>query len=194
VTATAEKPLKAPFEGGEMTPAVWRGLPLTGYFVQPDGSVWSLWQRDGSGRIRWSIGETYRPIQPYRTGRTGQHLGVALRHQGKTYRINLHRLIAEVFIGPCPPGKEVCHNDGNGCNNSVPNLRYGTKAENQADKNLHGTNLWGERNHAAKLTDRQAEEIRRLRASGSKLADIAGRYGVRESTVSRIANGVRRGR
>jgi hypothetical protein len=102
--------------------------------------------------------------------------------------------VAEAFYGRCPPGHEVCHEDGDGHNNRLSNLRYGTKASNQADKRRHGTHQDGQRNHAAKLTDEQVSEIRILRTAKVKLKEIAERFGVRESTVSRIANGVRRAR
>jgi len=29
----------------------------------------------------------------------------------------IHRLVARSFLGPCPLGYEVCHNDGNKTNN-----------------------------------------------------------------------------
>src|SRR5882757_125869 len=37
----------------------------------------------------------------------------------------VHSLTAETFIGPCPPGQEVLHGDGNRANNHLSNLRYG---------------------------------------------------------------------
>lgn len=43
------------------------------------------------------------------------------------------------FVGPCPDGMEVCHNDGNPENNRVENLRYGTRSDNMRDKRKHGT-------------------------------------------------------
>jgi hypothetical protein len=44
------------------------------------------------------------------------------------------------FVGPRPaPDIEVLHGDGNGSNNRLSNLRYGTVQENAEDRELHGT-------------------------------------------------------
>lgn len=51
----------------------------------------------------------------------------------------VHRLVAQEFIGPCPDGYEVAHNDGNRANPQVSNLRYATRRENIADQIGHGT-------------------------------------------------------
>lgn len=185
--------LKAPVE---YRPAVWRGEPMPGYAVGSDGSVLSYWRRvpSGDGRFVWRVTEQSRPLKPYKAGSDMAHLSVALRSGGKTTRCYVHALVMEAFVGPRPLGLEVCHNDGNGRNNAVANLRYDTPKANEADKFLHGTHQWGQRNPSAKLTDGEAEEMRRRRAAGEKLKDLAARFGVRESTVSRICNFIRRGR
>ena len=39
------------------------------------------------------------------------------------------RLVLEVFVGPCPPGMEACHNDGDPHNNWLDNNGHpGTEA------------------------------------------------------------------
>lgn len=52
----------------------------------------------------------------------------------------VHRLVARTFIGPCPPGLEVRHKDGDPTNNHVDNLEYGTRAQNMQDRVKHGNN------------------------------------------------------
>jgi HNH endonuclease/NUMOD4 motif len=64
---------------------------------------------------------------------------VTLTRNGVQKRYPVHQLVAAAFIGPCPPGQEVRHKDGNPANPSAGNLHYGTHAENMQDKALHGT-------------------------------------------------------
>jgi hypothetical protein len=61
------------------------------------------------------------------------------RHNIKGTCIYVHRLVLSAFIGPCPPGHEGCHNDGDKLNNSLSNLRWGTRSANTWDKINHGT-------------------------------------------------------
>lgn len=51
----------------------------------------------------------------------------------------VHTLVVEAFLGPRPPGMEVCHADGSRDNNHISNLRYDTRAGNAADALKHGT-------------------------------------------------------
>ena len=45
----------------------------------------------------------------------------------------VHRLVLLAFAGPCPPGMEGCH--GNGQDDNTPgSLRWDTHAENERDK------------------------------------------------------------
>jgi len=161
-----------------LRPAVFRGLPIAGYRVSGDGRVWS----DKSRRF----------LKAYATG--SGYLALALCRDGEVVRVYLHHLVAEAFIGTRPDGADVCHNDGNRGHNAFWNLRYGTRADNLADRDEHGTAQRGERNPAAKLTDSQAGEIRVRRAAGEPLRDLAAEFGVCESAVSRIASGKRRAR
>ena len=154
-----------------------RGIPVHGYRVLADGRIWSE--------------KTKRFLVPYGTGRRG-YLAVALRHDGKTIRALVHHLVAEAFIGPRPVGFDVCHNDGVLLHNQASNLRYATRSENLADREAHGTSQRGERNPAAKLTNSQAEELRRRRARGEHLRPLALHFGITESAVSRIFCGTRR--
>ncbi len=51
----------------------------------------------------------------------------------------VHVIVAEAFFGPRPVGHDVLHGDGNRTNPNLKNLRYGTRAENNADMVLHRT-------------------------------------------------------
>lgn len=172
-----------PMEGRVMSDQSIPALPtykdvpgFSSYRVGDDGSIWS--------------NVTGKRLKPYSAG-VG-YLAVALRRDGKTCRRFVHFLVAAAFLGPRPSGADVCHRDGNRTNNVATNLRYGTRSSNLADRDAHGTHQRGERNPGAKLTNQQADEIKRRRASGEPLLALAREFNVRESTVSRIANGVRR--
>jgi len=159
-------------------PAIRRNVTLSGYQVTSDGLIWS--------------NKTNRFLKPYPAGRG--YLMVSLRVNGETIRLYVHRLVAEAFHGPCPDGLDTCHNDGNMLNNTKSNLRYATRSENLADRVFHGTSQEGERNPASTLTDHQVIQIRMRRSSGESLKKLSSHFGVAESTISRIANGVRRSR
>lgn len=55
----------------------------------------------------------------------------------KTFTV--HTLIAAAFLGPRPDGRVVCHNNGDGHDNRLANLRYDTQFANAQDTREHGT-------------------------------------------------------
>ncbi len=148
----------------ENTDAVeYRDVPgFPGYRVGDDGSVWSCWRLKGCGKGRGGRAVMshmhWRKLKP-KVLRSG-HLLATLR-PGMQYRL-VHRLVLEAFVGPCPKGRECCHNDGNPGNNNLSNLRWDTHRANMGDRSRHGTQPCrkGERNGAAKLTRRDVESIR----------------------------------
>jgi hypothetical protein len=71
-------------------------------------------------------------------GKTGDRVTVALC-DGTPKSFYVHDLVLTTFKGPCPPGKECCHWDGNGTNNILSNLRWDTRSENTYDRVRHGT-------------------------------------------------------
>ena len=87
----------------------------------------------------------------------------------------VHQLVAEAFLGPCPQGMEVCHNDGDRANNKLENLRYDTRKANHADKRVHGTLRVGDNCPASKLT---AEQVLAIRASPDSAVELSGQFGV----------------
>ena len=67
------------------------------------------------------------------------HMHVNLCCSGKTIPAYVHRLVMAAFVGPCPDGMEVCHNNGDPTDNRLTNLRYDTHRSNIMDKANHGT-------------------------------------------------------
>ncbi len=83
---------------------------------------------------------------------------------------------------PAKASLHAAHNCGNaGCVNPK-HLRWATNAENQADKEIHGTVAHGEAIGLAKLTEDAVREIRCLSAVLTQ-QDIAKRFCVAQATV-----------
>jgi hypothetical protein len=100
--------------------------------------------------------------------------------------LRVHREVAKAFLFN-PGCNLVRHLNGNPLDNRVDNLAWGTSAENEADKRLHGTAMSGESHHQSKLTAEQVNEIRRSSEKGVVLAE---RFGVAPRTISAIRNGL----
>lgn len=101
---------------------------------------------------------------------------------GKNFYI--HRLLLEAFVGECPNGMEVCHNDDNKNNNHLPNLRWDTHQQNCQER----VSNQGEVHHFAKLTEKQVSEIKWALSHYFKPNEIASYYGVTGANIRAIAN------
>lgn len=150
------------------------------YCVSDTGVVYSC-------RTRGGLFVNWTPMTPElnRAGNAGR-LEVNLRIGSSVLRKPIHRLVLETFIGPCPPGHQGCHNDGNGTNNRLGNLRWDTPKNNMADRIAHGTDPTGSRNPAAVLDESKVREIRRLHREGRFQKDIAPMFGVSKQCVQLV--------
>ena len=167
-----------------------------GYFVSPDGRVFSEWARGGSPRggqrrplIR-RAGDFWHELVGVPNNRGYPH--VVLSGGGRQRRtVAVHSLVALVFLGPPPPGKfQVRHLDGNPGNPSLDNLAWGSPRENGADRLRHGTDCRGERSGQAKLTEDAVREIRKIWGAGGSTIALARRFGVSPGTI--VSAAVRR--
>lgn len=131
----------------------WRAVPeWNGFYeVSDQGKVRSLDRVVVARTPRGDIGtRAYRGrILTLAKGKRG-YLHVALSAPGRRQESNVHALVALAFLGPCPAGLQVCHDDGVKSNNRLGNLRYDTPANNAADKVRHGTHTFGPAHHAYK--------------------------------------------
>lgn len=124
----------------KMATAAERWLPVHGfegrYEVSDLGRVRSLdrVQVKSDGRT-CTIKGRIRSLS--RSGR-GDYLTVSLKVDGRTVTRFVHRLVAEAFLGPRPPGLECCHGNGDGHDNRLENLRWGSHGENVQDTVAHG--------------------------------------------------------
>ncbi|WP_439629144.1 HNH endonuclease signature motif containing protein [Gemmata sp.] len=115
---------------------------------------------------------------------------VELYRSGDRQRVNVHRLVLEALAGPCPPGMQTRHLDGNKRNNRATNLAWGTPAENAADRARHGTIPCGSRSGSAKLTEARVREILHLyQTTCPNRAALMRQFGVSWSTINRIVQG-----
>lgn len=116
---------------------------------------------------------------------------VFLRKKGNRGRnVTVHSLVASAFIGPRLDGLEVNHKDGNKLNNNVENLEYVTRSENAKHAcKLYLIDSRGEKHSQHKLTALQVEEILSALQNGSRVGELAKKYGVDQSQISHIKAG-----
>lgn len=100
--------------------------------------------------------------------------------------VGAHRFSYMLSYGPIPEGLVICHKCDNPPCVRPDHLFPGTHKDNGRDKVEKGRALSGIRNAFAKLTDEQVSEIRHLDISGIPQREIALRFSLAQTTVSRI--------
>ena len=154
------------------------------YGIRADGAV-----------IRLTPGATGRGSRAVRCGdlivpqqKKNGYLQVGLWHGGKRHWVGVHRLVAETYIGPPPPGCHVNHKNFDRTHNDIRNLEYVTPAENVAHSVQAGRRSFsGENNPKGKLTAAQVSAIRG--SQNRRNVDLAAEYGVHPGTISSIRTG-----
>lgn len=114
------------------------------------------------------------------------YMKVRLYKQGKSKFFRVHRVVMRAFIGECPENNEVNHKDGDRANNSLDNLEYMTKSEN----NMHMYRVLGYKRrfiNRKHLTKSQVIQIRELYATNEySQVDLAEKFGMNRNTISNI--------
>lgn len=153
-----------------------------GYGVSKPGGVFT---RKGVG-CKPVMTEEWRP----KAARVNTHgyLAVDLWVSGNPVTIAVHILVLEAFKGPCPPGLECCHEDGNRLNCHIDNLRWDTHQSNLADCKRHGTSLLGVKNPRSKLTDTNVSLARERHQNGETVAALARCFCVSPSVMHKAVN------
>lgn len=113
---------------------------------------------------------------------------IVLWANGKPRYSRVHWAVLTAFVGPCPPGLQCRHLDGDPSNNRIDNLEWGTPQQNQLDRADHGTSNRGTRNGSSKLTE---DDVRAIRAATGSQTEIADRFGVTPSCVGLIRRRIR---
>lgn len=116
------------------------------------------------------------------------YIRVTFWSKGVSCTKQIHRVVMEAFVGPCPKGYQVNHRDSNPSNNCVENIEYITGSENCRHAYRDGRNCRkGESHNQAKFTDNAIRDIRDRCRAGERQKDVAVEYGVDASTISYIA-------
>ena len=159
-----------------------RPIPsFPGYWATPDGKIWS--NRFGGPPYVLPTGMVYE-LQQSRD-RRGYGLVYPCKNR-RPQRQLVHRLILEAFIGPCPLNFQGRHLDGKPSNNSISNLAWGTKQENEDDKRRHGTLKFGTFHWAATITDDDVRAIRSAAAQGIRQRVLARMFRLSCPTICNI--------
>ena len=107
-----------------------------------------------------------------------------LKSKGKM--LKAHRLSYELFNGPIPDDKCVCHScDVRSCI-APAHLWLGGNADNMRDMNLKGRQPKGEAHGMARLTEASVINIRSRAASGESQRALACEYGAGATTIGKI--------
>lgn len=118
------------------------------------------------------------------------HYYLTLRKDRKSYKRLVHRLVLIAFVGDCPEGMQCCHNDGDGLNNKLENLRWDSPSNNQLDRFKHGTGyihvMKGENHPCSKLTEKDIIYIRSITPYRKRAEDMSKKFNISKSTVHQI--------
>ena len=162
-------------------------LNHTEYEIDSNGIVWAKANsgRKGCPRTRHTITPT--------TNQYG-HLKVRLRSAQRCAIKYVHRLMLETFVGPCPPGMECRHLNGDPTDNRLCNLVWGTHSENIKDMYRHGTQntknrARGEQVGTAKLRNEEAQYIFLTYWDGAaSQIELARAFNVNKRTIYQVVH------
>lgn len=161
------------YEPGQFIPdfdyekEIWKGLYSTGYEVS------------NFGRVR--RGDRILAGSHHNDGYIFTNIN------GK--QIPIHRFVADAFIPNPNNYPEVNHKDGNKMNNSVDNLEWVTRSENQKHAVDLGLQPRGLSAYKGKFTEEQRTEIKeRWNEGGITRRELAKEYGVSHTCINDIIN------
>lgn len=155
------------------------------------------------GDVRRRVAARNRPLGFQLRGSISRagYVVYALKQEGRdrSSEVPAHRLVAEAFIGPPPsPEHEVAHRNGSKVGAHWRDLRWATKAENNADMAVHGTWRTGVKNGNAKISEEQALQIRReywqikrgeLGLRNKVAQRLGAKYGLSQPAIHKLVSG-----
>lgn len=152
----------SPTRVGHMTGYAWREFVELARIETDECVLWPYSKISGGyGRVRDPSTGTVRRVT---------HLALERRGHSRPFPK------AEAAHGPC-------HNPA--CFN-YRHLSWATRQENEAHKHRDGTTNRGERHGMAKLKESDVGRIRKMRADGVLISQIAREMGVHRNTIYRI--------
>jgi|GEM_PF-692794 len=170
----------------------WRKIPdFPDYQISSLGRVMRI--KETIRKSRWKAG-MIKKIQS-----NGKYQNVCLFKNGKEKMFYIHRLVLSVFVRMPLPSEEGNHIDGNRVNNSLENLEWVSRSENQLHAHRIGLKKgvgcpgrFGILHPLHKLDEGEVFLIKKLIAS-RKISHtfIAKMFRVSQTEISRIGRGVR---
>lgn len=153
-------------------------------FVKHQGKEMFTYQVSSKGRVK-SLLMSKSKILKTRINQWGYEV-VNLKIKSETKTKQVHRLVAEAFLGSDLVKSQVNHKDGNKLNNNLDNLEWVTPKENA--EHAKQMQLRIARTHV-QLSDREKDAILYLTASSEvTYLTIATAFSVSKRTVSKIAS------
>lgn len=162
----------------EIDTEIWKTIPsLEGYY-----SASSL------GRIRRDVAYSTTYVGRILKTWVNKHgyCRISLSIRNRVRYVYVHRLIAEVFIGPRPSELIVNHKNGIKHDNRQGNLEYITHRDNHRHASAMGLKACGERNGNSRLDRAIVKKIRSLVGIGVSGVDVSRIYKISKSTVYKI--------
>lgn len=131
-----------------------------------------LYQVSSMGRVKRFYKKSKERIRNPSIDSNG-YRRLGLWKKGKEKGFNVHQLVARIFIGECPEGKEVNHKDRIRTNNTPDNLEYMTHIENC---------------HHGAMTKLSREDVIAIRNSKETRKQLSIKYNCSVSHISTILN------
>lgn len=154
--------------------AEWREVPgFSRYEVSPEGHI----RQKDSGK-------------PVKGTRNRRYIAVTLRtDEGKWRSMSGHRVVMLTFVGPRPEGLVTRHLDGDGTNNRLSNLAYGTPSENTQDILRMGRHQQVLKTHCPSGHPYEGDNVYRT-PQGARRCVACDRASSRKQYVKRAAAGI----
>lgn len=159
------------------------------------GRIWRIAKRHGRGVKPgggYYSGATISPCEPVRAEHQNPqgYLMLYATIDGQRIITMDHRVVWVIANGPIPEGYTINHKDGVKNNNALTNLELATMSEQRRHAldtlNVKRHKPAGSIHPKTNLTEAQVIEIRRRRAGGEMVKDLAAAFKMKDRAISAI--------